>query len=996
MIKLINGFLKDNYTCNYYNEGNINELAKKHSPNSLKVFHHNIDSFGKNGTELLSNLMCLNFAFDIICLTEVRKTSREIIDEVFPEYHIFVDNPSSAKGGVALLLRKNKFNNITELEPSTGFNLKGLCNCHHCQTENKWLRFNINNQPVILGGIYRHPKGNIQHFNDSLKNVIRNINDDTLAIVLEDTNINLLSDEDDKTQSYLNNLLEKSFVPCITLPTRIRNYSATLIDHIFIKCPRKLMQNKVSSGNLIIDVSDHLPNFLFLNINVPSIKDRPFIRLYTEKRKKLFIENLNNESALLMENDLTEVNSSYAIFSTNYINLFNKYFPYVRQSQRSFKSKPFITSGIKVSIKARNKLYNKYLNNKNELTEATWKRFRNKTHTIISRAREQYYNHLLQSHHNSSRQLWKTFGKILNKNKSNQRKISSLNINGNNVCDPQSVTDSFNNFFSQIGDNLAQKFSGNNNTDYKKFLGSPANQSMYLYKINQKEIRDAIHNIKSSNSSGPDDITSSFVKISAPILIPALDRIFNLSISTGVYPDNLKVAKVIPIHKKGDSTSVNNYRPISILNTVNKIFEKILHTRLSTYIENSDLLYKYQFGFRKNHSTELALIEMVDQIKMSLDAGNITCGIFVDLSKAFDTVNHEILIGKLEHYGITGVALELFKSYLENREQYVSLNSLKSNTKAINCGVPQGSVLGPLLFILFINDLPNCSPIGNFRIFADDTNVFIHGTNIEELIIACRDIMIALNSWFMTNKLTLNADKSSFTIFKSPKKVINNIPDSIGFLNHKISRVSSIKFLGIILDENLSFELHINEVCGKLKRLFHVFYSIRGFLSKDNIKTIYYALVYSRIKYGITVYGQAKATKLNKVQILQNQLLKVLSGKKYRYPTDKLHDEFYLLKVSDITKQETLTFVFNFFMDELPSVFNNYYETFSNNHNINTRNANLHIRKIKRNNNFGASSIKSIGADLWNDLNSDIKKSSTTKQFRFNYKKSILPYEGST
>ena len=422
---------------------------------------------------------------------------------------------------------------------------------------------------------------------------------------------------------------------------------------------------------------------------------------------------------------------------------------------------------------------------------------------------------------------------------------------------------------------------------------------------------------------------------------------------------------------------MNNYRPISILNTINKIFEKILHTRLSTYIENSDLLYKYQFGFRKNHSTELALIEMVDQIKMSLDVGNITCGIFVDLSKAFDTVNHEILIGKLEHYGITGIALELFKSYLDNRKQYVSLNSLKSNTKPINCGVPQGSVLGPLLFILFINDLPSCSPTGNFRIFADDTNVFIHGDNIEELITACRDIMIALSSWFLINKLTLNADKSSFTIFKSPKKVINNIPDSIGFLNHKIDRVSSIKFLGIILDENLSFDLHINDVCSKLKRLFHVFYSIRGFLSKDNIKTIYYALIYSRIKYGIVVYGQAKATKLSKIQILQNRLLKVLSGKKYRYPTDKLHDEFNLLKVSDITKQETLTFVFNFFMDDLPSVFKNYYETFSNNHNINTRNANLNIRKIRRNNNFGASSIKSVGANLWNDLSIDVKSHQT-------------------
>ena len=440
---------------------------------------------------------------------------------------------------------------------------------------------------------------------------------------------------------------------------------------------------------------------------------------------------------------------------------------------------------------------------------------------------------------------------------------------------------------------------------------------------------------------------------------------------------------------------MNNYRPISILSTINKIFEKILHTRLTKYIDDFNILYKYQFGFRKNHSTELALIEIVDQIRMSLNNGNMTCGIFIDLSKAFDTVNHEILTDKLHHYGIRGKTLDLFKSYLGSREQFTSNDKCKSDTRPINCGVPQGSVLGPLFFILFINDLPNCCPLGNFRIFADDTNVFVHGDNIDELINACRNIMISLSSWFLTNKLTLNADKSSFTIFKSPRKSIN-LPNSISFLNHKINRVSYIKFLGVTLDENLSFKQHINEVCNKLKNLFHVFYSIRGFLSKENIRTLYYALIYSRIKYGIVVYGQAKASNMKRIQTLQNKLLKVLAGKKYRYSTDKLHNEFDLLKVSDITNQEVLTFVYNFFSNGLPGIFNNYFQTFSENHNYNTRNASLRIRKIRRNNEFGAKSIKNKGSDLWNNLNNNIKVSLNTKLFRSNYKKSILPYNRNT
>ena len=422
------------------------------------------------------------------------------------------------------------------------------------------------------------------------------------------------------------------------------------------------------------------------------------------------------------------------------------------------------------------------------------------------------------------------------------------------------------------------------------------------------------------------------------------------------------------------------------------MFEKILHSRLTKYIDDFKLLYEYQFGFRKNHSTELALIEIVDQIRMSLDENKITCGIFVDLSKAFDTVDHEILTGKLEHYGIRGKTLELICSYLQNRRQYTLIDNCKSKTKFVDCGVPQGSVLGPLFFIIFINDLPNCCSQGNFRIFADDTNVFFHANNIEDLIIAARHIMIELNSWFAINKLTLNASKSSFSVFKSPHKKIHNIPDSIDFLNQKIERTSSIKFLGMILDENLTFDLHINEVCNKLKSLFHVFYGIRNFLSKENIKTIYYALIYSRIKYGIAIYGQAGATKIHKIQVLQNKLLKVLAGKKFRYSTNKLHNEFGLLKVSDITKQEVLTFVFNYFSEKLPSVFDNYYETFSNIHSINTRNANHLIRKIRRKTDIGANSIKIKGSDLWNNLNNDIKVSLNTKQFRNKYKWSTLPY----
>ena len=701
---------------------------------------------------------------------------------------------------------------------------------------------------------------------------------------------------------------------------------------------------------------------------------------------KLFTDNLSQEAALINNNELTEVDNSYETFSTNYYNLYNKYFPYIRMSRKSFKDKPHITNGIKVSIRKINELFKKYLNNRNEINEYNWKRYRNKTNEIIKKAEKDYYAGIITSQNNSSKNLWKTFGKILNKNKIKHKRINSLNINDTTLTDPQALSESFNDFFSEIGECLANKFSNQNNSDFKRYLGDPVSHSMLLQKITEIELNNTIKNLKNNNSTGPDEYSTKFIKLSSPILVPALVKIFNLAISTGVYPNSLKIAKVIPIFKKGDSTTVNNYRPISILSTINKIFEKILYSRLINYIEKSNLLYKYQYGFRKNHSTEHALIEVIDQIRLNLDSNQMTCGIFIDLSKAFDTVNHQILMDKLEHYGIRGKAHELFKSYLSNRKQFVTIEKCKSQTRSISCGVPQGSVLGPLFFLIFINDLPNCCPSGNVRIFADDTNVFFHSKNIDELITMGRNILTELNTWLGANKLTLNTEKSSFIIFKSAKKKILQLPEHIEFLNYKIKRTTHIKFLGLTLEQNLTWNHQINEICNKLKRLFHIFYNIRDYLSKENIKTIYYTLIYSRIKYGITLYSQAPKRQIKKIQILQNQLLKVLSGKKYRFSTNELHNEFNLLKVTDIAKQETVSFVHNYFSNSLPPVFDNYYETFATCHNINTRSGSKIIKPPKIKTDMGAFSIKVKGAKLWNEIHNDLKTIPKIKKFRLKLK----------
>ena len=993
MIKHVNGFSKNNYTCNYYDSNSIQNLSRKHLPNSLKIFHVNIESFNANRDELSVFFKCLNVSFDIICLTEVRHTNIGLIDKDFQDFHIFIDNPPNtkgAKGGVALLLKKDKFDQVNELDFNDNFNLKNICTDNKCQVENKWLSFKINNQKVILGGIYRHPKGDIDHFSNALKNTISHINDNTLAIILGDINIDLMLENDPKVSTYLNNFFEHNFIPCITLPTRITDHSATLIDHIFLKSPKKLIQNKCSSGNFIADLSDHLPNFTFFDTDTCSIKDRPFTRIFSKTNIDKFNENLISEPPLINQADLTDTNNSYDIFSTNFQKLFDKYFPYVRMSKKAFKDKPFITSGIKVSLKTKYRLFEKYLDNPTDVNKAAWKRFRNKTSEIIKKAEELYYKKIISSHNNSSKALWKTFGKILNNKKVRHNKLVNLNLNGKNLSDPQAISNSVNNYFSEIGEKLANKFSQNNNPEFKKYLGNPVPQSIYLQEVTEAEIKNAICDLNNSNSTSHDDFTTKFVKLSSPILAPALDKIFNLSIENGIYPNSLKMAKVIPILKKGDPTLVNNYRPISILSPINKIFEKIIYSRLTSFIEKHQILYKYQYGFRKNHSTEHALIELVDQIRLNMDKKLMTCGIFIDLSKAFDTVNHEILLAKLENYGIRGKSLDLLKSYLSDRKQYVHIEKSKSQTRSISCGVPQGSVLGPLLFLIFINDLSACCPLGKVRIFADDTSIFFHSDSIEDIISTAKNIMSQLTSWFSANKLTLNADKSSFTIFRSAKRRVPNIPDHIEFQGKKLLRTTHIKFLGIILEEHLNWTLQINEICNKLKRLFHIFYNIRNFLTKDNIKTIYYTLIYSRIKYGIVLYSQAGSSKIKRIQTLQNCLLKVLTKNTYRFSTNELHNSLDLLKVNDIAEQEIVTFVHNYFSNNLPPVFDGYFATLLSQHGRNTRNGSKLIRIIGHKTDIAASSTKILGAKLWNKLDNSLKIIPHVKTFRAKFKTHIL------
>ncbi len=275
-----------------------------------------------------------------------------------------------------------------------------------------------------------------------------------------------------------------------------------------------------------------------------------------------------------------------------------------------------------------------------------------------------------------------------------------------------------------------------------------------------EEVINIVGKFSDKSSFGCDLIPFDIVKKSIKSIAPLMAAVVNCSFRNGSFPDELKIAKVCPIFKNGSTNLFSNYRPISLLPSFSKIFEKLMYCRLDSYITSKNILTSSQYGFRQKHSTYMALLDMYNKLSSAIDNRDFAIGIFIDLSKAFDTINHKILLSKLQYYGIRGVPLLWFDSYLTNRKQYVYYNNVSSSKSDIKCGVPQGSILGPLLFLLYINDIVKSSSILQFIIFADDTNLFFSSKNFIDLARTVNAELVKLSDWFCANKLSLNVKKN--------------------------------------------------------------------------------------------------------------------------------------------------------------------------------------------------------------------------------------------
>ena len=623
------------------------------------------------------------------------------------------------------------------------------------------------------------------------------------------------------------------------------------------------------------------------------------------------------------------------------------------------------------SINVKDQKRKKFINTKNKnlriQRELEYKTYKNLLTKILRTSKTNYYKNYFQENRANLRLVWKAVREVTDKKQKSEFFPKIIHDeNGIEVKDQNTIVNIFNNFYGSIAEKTKQKIVNTNHT-FHEYLQNPTRNSIYIAPTTTAEIGKIINSLNEAKASGPNSIPVNFLKIINPTFSEIFSKLINECLELGIYPDCVKIASIKPLHKKNSKFEPGNYRPISLLSNIGKIFEKILHDRLTNFLEHNNIFFKNQFGFRKKHNTTHAIIALTEKIRNCLDKNEFAVGVFVDLQKAFDTVDHNILINKLSHYGIRGKELQIFQSYLTNRTHYVEHDGVKSLEVEIKHGVPQGSVLGPLLFLIYINDLNKAIKHSHTFHFADDTSLLCHNTQLKELNKNVNEDLTHLVHWLRANKISLNASKTELVIFKKQNQ---------GFTKHlnfrlsgqKLTPTKTTEYLGIILDENLNWDHHLSRLRTKLSNAVGILSKLRYYLDFTTLRSVYFALFESHLNYCLPCLGHTKVEQINQLASLQNKAIRIINFKKITDPVKPLFVNSRILPISKLRKYKNCFFAFDHMKGSTPSYFANYFERMGNNHDHFTK---AHLKlKVHRTNTvkYGTYSVTSSVVKDWNEL----------------------------
>ena len=851
------------------------------------ILHCNIRSLRKNYDKLTELISSFEFLFDVICVSETFLYPNQHSCFPISGYNFIADSRPSRCGGTGVYVRSGIAISDVSTPSIAGSEVVSV------------MLAGADERPVCLTSIYRTPASDIDKFLIDFELYLQSRNSKNLRHILTgDLNIN--------TQSlgaadYLDIISQYNFRSLITLPTRITPSSSTCIDHILIN----FNNYEVSCGTIKKDTSDHYPIFAVFHGMSTSTSEKPtkrfkrdYSKLNTSKLSTPF-DKVDWNTLVYKAND---IDTAYNNFCEQTRKTFNEIAPFVEilpKKCKSFKN-AWIDAGLIKEIRKKDRLFNKFKTYPySPILKYRYVNQRNKVSSLIKKAKELYYAQLIDKQ-DSPRKLWNVINEVCGRKPSTRQKINKISSPNNNqlITDQLEIAKTFNLFFTQIGPSLADAFKSSTASDVAKLN----HDSFDIALVDESVVLNELLNINENKAEGLDGIPPKLVKLCAHYILKPLTFIINFCIQHGVIPKEMKCAKVIPIYKnKGSALSCTNYRPISILPIYSKILERIINHQIKLHLKFAQIITPHQFGFQEKKGTQDALISFNNSSFSALDASNVIMGIFIDFSKAFDTIDHSILLQKLEAINFSYKTLRLLENYLQNRTQCVMLDESISDPLCITCGVPQGSILGPTLFLLYINDLTQRTSILNPILFADDTNLFYQSKNLNSEIDKINTALKNVFSWCSENKLTINSTKTSYVIIKNHQNSFKLDTDVV--LNDtKLLEAQTIKFLGITIDSTLNWAPHIANLRNELRQSMGLIYQASSFLPKNVLILLYNSLINSKITYCLEVWGNSPDTHLNKILVIQKRLLRIIYHKDPLFHTATLFQDAKILPINQLYK----------------------------------------------------------------------------------------------
>ena len=822
-------------------------------------------------------------------------------------------------------------------------------------------------------GIYRPQSSLIENFTSQLEsflngNILRNSN----CIIGGDLNINLFS-ESDEVNGFIDMMRSHHYIQTITDITRpsINQSVPTLIDHIWLN-----QFSNYNCGIIRTGVTDH--HTLYLQVPFASDKSNTekikiHFRDCSLNNQDLFEQNLLNynwdiikseDANEYLDNFVAKLNEIYRLsfpIKTKFVT--HKYFKNPWHSKELKKLKDYGT-----------KYHALYL--EGLVTHAEYSRYRNKITSIIRKTKESYYCRLFNRNMGNIKQTWKLINNICSGHE--KRTISKINANGIDYTDPNIIADLFNKYFVSIADELAENLP-NSTLNPFQYIRANTQSFLVLDPVTTNECSAVITALKLTKQ----DINCTSVEMFKKfhhIYVNVLTNILNLCFTTSTFPKSLKHATVVPVFKKGEKDKLSNYRPIANLPFMSKVLERCIFTRLSNYATACNILSPNQFGFRKGKSTQDAILLLTEEIYNSFneDDGSFCINIFIDFQKCFDTIDHVLLINKMRLYGIDGAALCLLESYLSERSQSVRIGNVISSSCPVSRGVPQGSILGPLLFLYFINDAANIS--NNFVpiLFADDTTLSFKCSTLTGSNTLCNNELEKFFEWSTANKLTINKSKTFYILHTY--RTFNMEQSNITLNGHLLENFDKGMFLGIMIDKKLTFQPHIDHISAKISKSIGILFKLSSLKTpKPVLKQVYYSLIHSYLNYNICCYAGTYDTHLNRLFILQKRAIRIINSAPRLAHTNHLFYSSGILKIHDLYKLNVALIMYE----------HRHLGQYERSHSYDTRfRANLLPNRSRLT--VSQNSISVVGPNLWNTIPTDIQNIPSRDSFKYFYKKYLL------